>query len=100
MLLGPDLLERPLVTAAAVAAAPPATTCLVTPATRLAELTAALGADALGEPVAFNRAPNLNTTNPFGATLFYGYQDLIFEVLTQHSFFYFLFLPPFSMPVN
>ena len=40
---------------------------------------AALG-PALGDPVAFNRAPNTNATNPFGATLFYGFDDLIFEV--------------------
>lgn len=31
-------------------------------------------------PVVLNRASSTNTTNPFGSTLCYGYQDIIFEV--------------------
>jgi hypothetical protein len=45
---------------------------------------AVLGA-ALDDPVAFNRAPNTNTTNPFGATLFYNFEDLVFEVCRSIS---------------
>eukprot|EP00054_Salpingoeca_dolichothecata_P011192 m.62214 g.62214 ORF g.62214 m.62214 type:complete len:295 (-) comp19346_c0_seq1:44-928(-) len=37
--------------------------------------------DACGQPVAFQRAPAANTTNPFGATLFWGFRNLIFEVM-------------------
>lgn len=32
-------------------------------------------------PVVLNRASSTNTTNPFGSTFCYGYQDLIFEVM-------------------
>ncbi|VEN55426.1 unnamed protein product, partial [Callosobruchus maculatus] len=31
-------------------------------------------------PVVLNRASSTNTTNPFGSTLCYGYQDIVFEV--------------------
>lgn len=31
-------------------------------------------------PVVLNRASSTNTTNPFGSTFCYGYQDMIFEV--------------------
>lgn len=31
-------------------------------------------------PVVLNRASSTNTTNPFGSTLCYGFQDIIFEV--------------------
>lgn len=31
-------------------------------------------------PVVLNRASSTNTTNPFGSTFCYGYQDIIFEV--------------------
>ncbi|KAI4467632.1 hypothetical protein MML48_2g00013289 [Holotrichia oblita] len=33
-------------------------------------------------PVVLNRASSTNTTNPFGSTFCYGYQDIIFEVGT------------------
>ncbi|KAJ8710215.1 hypothetical protein PYW07_009581 [Mythimna separata] len=36
-------------------------------------------------PVVLNRASSTNTTNPFGSTFCYGYQDIIFEVSTQHQ---------------
>ncbi|CAB4061553.1 UPF0183 protein CG7083,UPF0183 protein C16orf70 homolog,UPF0183 protein C16orf70 [Lepeophtheirus salmonis] len=32
-------------------------------------------------PVVLNRASSTNTTNPFGSTFCYGYQDVIFEVM-------------------
>ena len=36
-------------------------------------------------PVVLNRASSTNTTNPFGSTFCYGYQDVIFEVMpNQH----------------
>uniref|UniRef100_A0A1B6CXB5 Uncharacterized protein n=1 Tax=Clastoptera arizonana TaxID=38151 RepID=A0A1B6CXB5_9HEMI len=36
-------------------------------------------------PVVLNRASSTNTTNPFGSTFCYGYQDIIFEVMSnQH----------------
>ena len=36
-------------------------------------------------PVVLNRASSTNTTNPFGSTFCYGYQDIIFEVRTANS---------------
>jgi hypothetical protein len=33
------------------------------------------------KPVVLNRASSTNTTNPFGSTFCYGYQDVIFEVM-------------------
>uniref|UniRef100_T1IM16 Uncharacterized protein n=1 Tax=Strigamia maritima TaxID=126957 RepID=T1IM16_STRMM len=35
-------------------------------------------------PVVLNRASSLNTTNPFGSTFCYGYQDMIFEVMPNN----------------
>lgn len=35
-------------------------------------------------PVVLNRASSTNTTNPFGSTLCYGFQDIIFEVMPNH----------------
>ncbi|XP_066249037.1 PHAF1 protein CG7083 [Euwallacea similis] len=35
-------------------------------------------------PVVLNRASSTNTTNPFGSTLCYGYQDIILEVMPNH----------------
>uniref|UniRef100_A0A1B6MN84 Uncharacterized protein n=1 Tax=Graphocephala atropunctata TaxID=36148 RepID=A0A1B6MN84_9HEMI len=36
-------------------------------------------------PVVLNRASSTNTTNPFGSTFCYGFQDIIFEVMSnQH----------------
>ncbi|XP_023016363.2 PHAF1 protein CG7083 isoform X1 [Leptinotarsa decemlineata] len=32
-------------------------------------------------PVVLNRASSTNTTNPFGSTLCYGYQDIVFEIM-------------------
>jgi hypothetical protein len=32
-------------------------------------------------PVVLNRSSSTNTTNPFGSTFCYGYQDVIFEVM-------------------
>lgn len=34
-------------------------------------------------PVVLNRASSTNTTNPFGSTFCYGYQDIIFEVIIK-----------------
>ena len=34
-------------------------------------------------PVVLNRASSTNTTNPFGSTFCYGYQDIIFEVMSN-----------------
>jgi hypothetical protein len=36
-------------------------------------------------PVVLNRASSTNTTNPFGSTFCYGYQDIIFEVSEGHA---------------
>ena len=36
-------------------------------------------------PVVLNRASSTNTTNPFGSTFCYGYQDIIFEVRNLFS---------------
>ena len=33
------------------------------------------------KPVVLNRASSTNTTNPFGSTFCYGYEDIIFEVM-------------------
>lgn len=41
-------------------------------------------------PVVLNRASSTNTTNPFGSTLCYGYQDIIFEVSQWGCTFFFL----------
>lgn len=35
-------------------------------------------------PVVLHRASSTNTANPFGATFCYGYQDIIFEVMTNN----------------
>nr|CAI5841052.1 unnamed protein product [Callosobruchus analis] len=35
-------------------------------------------------PVVLNRASSTNTTNPFGSTLCYGYQDIVFEVMPNN----------------
>ncbi|CAH1992618.1 unnamed protein product [Acanthoscelides obtectus] len=35
-------------------------------------------------PVVLNRAHSSNTTNPFGSTLCYGYQDIVFEVMPNN----------------
>ncbi|XP_049880042.1 PHAF1 protein CG7083 [Pectinophora gossypiella] len=35
-------------------------------------------------PVVLNRASSTNTTNPFGSTFCYGYQDMIFEVMPNN----------------
>ncbi|KAJ2941401.1 hypothetical protein O0L34_g3609 [Tuta absoluta] len=35
-------------------------------------------------PVVLNRASSTNTTNPFGSTFCYGYQDMIFEVMSNN----------------
>lgn len=43
-------------------------------------------------PVVLNRASSTNTTNPFGSTLCYGYQDIIFEVSTTYTIVFLLFL--------
>jgi len=49
---------------------------LITPNTKWTEVQKILGS--AGKPVVNNRGSN---TNPFGATLFYGYSDIIFEVM-------------------
>lgn len=35
-------------------------------------------------PVVLNRASSTNTTNPFGSTFCYGYQDIIFEIMPNN----------------
>nr|CAG4651856.1 EOG090X06XP [Triops cancriformis] len=35
-------------------------------------------------PIVLKRASSTNTVNPFGSTLCYGYQDIIFEVMTNN----------------
>merc|ERR1711972_869926 len=46
-------------------------------------------------PVVLNRASSTNTTNPFGSTFCYGYQDIIFEVMPNgHIASLTLYLPP------
>jgi hypothetical protein len=46
-------------------------------------------------PVVLNRASSTNTTNPFGSTFCYGYQDIIFEVMPNgHIASVSLYLPP------
>ena len=46
-------------------------------------------------PVVLNRASSTNTTNPFGSTFCYGYQDIIFEVMPNgHMASLTLYLPP------
>ena len=39
-------------------------------------------------PVVLNRASSTNTTNPFGSTFCYGYQDIIFEVTKCILYFF------------
>jgi hypothetical protein len=43
-------------------------------------------------PVVLNRASSTNTTNPFGSTFCYGYQDIIFEVINCNG------IPKYSPP--
>ena len=50
-------------------------------------------------PVVLNRASSTNTTNPFGSTFCYGYQDIIFEVMPNgHVASLTLYLPPGLTP--
>ena len=50
-------------------------------------------------PVVLNRASSTNTTNPFGSTFCYGYQDIIFEVMPNgHMASLTLYLPPGLTP--
>jgi len=49
---------------------------VITPNTKWTEVQKILGP--CGKPVVNNRGSN---TNPFGATLFYGYKDIVFEVM-------------------
>lgn len=50
-------------------------------------------------PVVLNRASSTNTTNPFGSTFCYGYQDIIFEVMPNgHLASLTLYLPPGMTP--
>lgn len=50
-------------------------------------------------PVVLNRASSTNTTNPFGSTFCYGYQDIIFEVMPNgHIASLTLYLPPGMTP--
>jgi len=50
-------------------------------------------------PVVLNRASSTNTTNPFGSTFCYGYQDIIFEVMPNgHIASLTLYLPPGLTP--
>lgn len=50
-------------------------------------------------PVVLNRASSTNTTNPFGSTFCYGYQDIIFEVMPNgHIASVSLYLPPGQSP--
>jgi len=52
-------------------------------------------------PVVLNRASSTNTTNPFGSTFCYGYQDIIFEVMPNgHIASLTLYLPPGMTPYN
>lgn len=41
-------------------------------------------------PVVLNRASSTNTTNPFGSTFCYPFQDMIFEVSLYRNFIYFI----------
>lgn len=52
---------------------------VVTPETKWDEVQQRAGPEC-SRPVVFNRAPTANTTNPFGATLFWNIQGFIFEV--------------------
>ncbi|XP_067144960.1 phagosome assembly factor 1-like isoform X1 [Centruroides vittatus] len=36
------------------------------------------------QPVVLNRSNSLNSTNPFGSTFCYGYQDMIFEIMSSN----------------
>lgn len=50
-------------------------------------------------PVVLNRASSTNTTNPFGSTFCYGYQDIIFEVMPNgHIASVSLYLPQGLQP--
>lgn len=50
-------------------------------------------------PVVLNRASSTNTTNPFGSTFCYGYQDIIFEVMPNgHLASVTLYLPQGMSP--
>jgi len=51
----------------------------VTPYTRWETVAARMSPS--DRPVVLNRASSTNTTNPFGSTFCYGYQDIIFEVM-------------------
>eukprot|EP00053_Salpingoeca_punica_P014241 m.129434 g.129434 ORF g.129434 m.129434 type:complete len:580 (+) comp16405_c0_seq6:379-2118(+) len=59
---------------------PPPGTFAITPMTKWSDVQRELGSQC-GKPVAFNRAPAANSSNPFGATLFWGLQDMVFEVM-------------------
>eukprot|EP00051_Salpingoeca_urceolata_P010587 m.129899 g.129899 ORF g.129899 m.129899 type:complete len:444 (+) comp16770_c0_seq2:119-1450(+) len=82
------------------AAAPPATAdgvppgvFVVTPATKWDDVQHHLGSSC-GKPVVFHRAESANTVDPFGATLFFSHNDLIFEVMhNQHIATVTLFQP-------
>lgn len=83
--LGDDSGEMEVIPLEPMAAVPAAqvgapATGVVTAESKWCDVQGLLGA--AGAPVAFNRAPSTNTTNPFGATLFFGYDGLIFEVAT------------------
>jgi len=52
-------------------------------------------------PVVLNRASSTNTTNPFGSTFCYGYQDIIFEVMPNgHLASVSLYLPTGLSPLS
>jgi len=56
--------------------------------------------DGCERPVVLNRASSTNTTNPFGSTFCYGYQDIIFEVMPNgHLASVTLYLPQDMSPL-
>jgi len=89
-----------LSTSSPVAQGLPATDIQVTATSKWEELVGSKGLLTPSErPVVLNRASSTNTTNPFGSTFCYGYQDIIFEVMPNgHIASVSLYLPPGQAP--
>jgi len=71
---------------------------IITPLSKWESVSGVLGP--YDRPVVLNRASSTNTTNPFGSTFCYGYQDIIFEVMPAgHLASVSLYLPQGMAPL-
>lgn len=52
------------------------------------------------QPVVLHRASSTNTTNPFGSTFCYGYQDMIFEVMPNNHLASITLYQPLQPPAS